>query len=196
MSSNGTIQDILGAMRSLAGRQDKVSVGDVVETVGEKGYGPFIFIPALIEITPLGGIPGLPTLLAVLVILFAGQVAIGRRSMWLPGPLWRLSTNGERVGTAADKLMPVARRIDRWFPGRFPQLTTATMRWLASVMCVALCVTVPPLELVPFASTAPMAAIAAFGLAITLRDGALMMLGYLLVVVAAGVVGYAVTSAM
>jgi hypothetical protein len=50
-----------------------------------------------------------------------------------------------------------------------------------------LCLTVPPLELVPFASTAPMAAIAAFGLGMTLRDGLLMGLGFVLSVVAVAV---------
>jgi hypothetical protein len=50
-----------------------------------------------------------------------------------------------------------------------------------------LCLTVPPLEFIPFASTAPMAAIAAFGLAMTLRDGLLMALGFVLSLVAVGV---------
>ncbi|HSJ79430.1 MAG TPA: exopolysaccharide biosynthesis protein, partial [Erythrobacter sp.] len=35
--------------------------------------------------------------------------------------------------------------------------------------------TVPPLELVPFGSTAPMLAIAAVGLALLVRDGLLMI---------------------
>ena len=46
---------------------------------------------------------------------------------------------------------------------------------IAAVMVMALCLTVPPLELVPFGSTAPMLAIAAFGLALLVRDGLLMI---------------------
>lgn len=45
---------------------------------------------------------------------------------------------------------------------------------------------VPPLELFPFASSAPMAAIAPIGLALLLRDGALMVVASLLACGAAG----------
>ena len=43
-----------------------------------------------------------------------------------------------------------------------------------------LALTVPPLELLPFASSAPMAAIAMFGLALLVHDGALMIAAWLL----------------
>jgi hypothetical protein len=42
----------------------------------------------------------------------------------------------------------------------------------------------PPLELLPFASTAPMAAIATFGLALLVRDGVLMLVATCLSVAA------------
>ena len=38
-----------------------------------------------------------------------------------------------------------------------------------------LCCTVPPLEFLPFASSIPMLAIAVLGLALTVRDGALVL---------------------
>ncbi len=50
---------------------------------------------------------------------------------------------------------------------------------MGAAACLLLCLTVPPLELFPFASTAPMAAIALFGLAMTLRDGLVMALAFL-----------------
>ena len=57
-------------------------------------------------------------------------------------------------------------------------------------MVVALCCTVPPLELIPFASSAPMLAIAAFGLAILVRDGLLMLVALALSLLAVGLGGY------
>src|SRR5690606_36946996 len=47
---------------------------------------------------------------------------------------------------------------------------------IAAAICILLALTVPPLELVPFATTAPMGAIAAFGLALFVRDGLLMII--------------------
>jgi len=51
---------------------------------------------------------------------------------------------------------------------------------LSAVACILLALTVPPLELLPFASSAPMAAIAMFGLALLVHDGALMIAAWLL----------------
>ena len=55
-------------------------------------------------------------------------------------------------------------------------------------MILLLCCLVPPLELVPFASSAPMLAIAAFGLALMVRDGLLMLAAFTLSLGAVGVV--------
>ena len=82
--------------------------------------------------------------------------------------------------SAADWMRPLGRWLDRWFHGRLPRFTTERMTRVAAVMVVLLCVTVPPLELLPFASSAPMAEIAAFGLALIMRDGLLMVLGFAL----------------
>ena len=76
---------------------------------------------------------------------------------------------------AADKLQGVGRWMDRWFHGRLKRLTGPPFDRIAAAMCILLCFTVPLLEFIPFASTAPMAAIAAFGLALLARDGALML---------------------
>ncbi len=49
---------------------------------------------------------------------------------------------------------------------------------IAAGCAIVLALTGLPLELLPFASTAPMAAIAAFGLAMLVREGALMVAAF------------------
>ncbi|MBM9595919.1 exopolysaccharide biosynthesis protein [Roseitranquillus sediminis] len=181
------VESILDELKGTAKEGDRISVGESVEALGHRGYGPLLFVPALIEISPIGGIPGVPTILALIILLFAVQIAWGRDHMWLPGFLERRSVSTDRMKGAVDKSRPVGRWLDRWFHGRLPRLTGKPARRIAACVVILLCLSVPPLELIPFASTAPMAAIAAFGLAITLRDGLLMMLGFALTVVAAGV---------
>ena len=51
---------------------------------------------------------------------------------------------------------------------------------IATAGVIALmCLAVPPLELLPFAVVLPMGVIAAFGIALTVRDGLLMLIGFL-----------------
>lgn len=170
-----SVNDILDRVVELANEEDRVSVGDVVEALGGRGFGPLLVVIPLIDISPIGGIPGLPTALALVIVLVAVQMALGRRHMWLPGFIRRRSLGSLRVKKAAASLRRVARVMDRWFHGRMPALTKGPFLRIAAVGVIALACTVPPLELLPFATTAPMLAIAAFGLAVTVRDGALMI---------------------
>lgn len=182
-----SIGDILDAIRELADDGDKVSLGDLVEAFGSRSYGPFLLVPALIEMSPIGGIPGVPTVLAAIIVLFAAQMVFGRKHIWLPKFAAKWSVKSERARKAADKMDGVAKFLDRWFHGRLPKLTSGPFVRIAAVGSILLALTVPPLELLPFASTAPMAAIAAFGLALLVRDGVLMIAAMALAGVAVAV---------
>lgn len=170
-----SVGEILDRLRGLADRQDKVSIGDVLDAIGDRSYGPALMIPALLEISPIGGIPAVPTFLALIVAMTAVQLLLGKEHLWLPGFIQRRSVSGEKMHKAADKLDGVARWMDRWFHGRLPRFVKEPFPRIAAGLVILLCLTVPPLEFIPFASTAPMAAIAAFGLALLVRDGLLML---------------------
>lgn len=182
-----SVGDILDKLEALADSEARVTLGDAVEAFGNRSYGPFLLVPALIEMSPIGGIPGLPTVLALIIALFAVQMALGRKHLWLPKFLRRRGAEPAKVKKATAKLRGVARWADRWFHGRLPALTSGPFVRVAAVACILLAATVPPLELLPFASTAPMAAIAAFGLALLVRDGLLMIVATLLAGVAVAV---------
>src|SRR5690606_13121348 len=157
------VEEILERLHEAAEKEGTVSVNDVVAALGDRGWGPFLFVPAVIEMSPIGGIPGVPTLLATIIAIFAVQIAWGRGHMWLPGFLGRRSVSSDRMRKAIEKVRPVGKWLDRWFHGRLPRLTTDRATRAAAIATLLLCLTVPPLELLPFASTAPMAAIAMFG---------------------------------
>ncbi|WP_235513451.1 MULTISPECIES: exopolysaccharide biosynthesis protein [unclassified Sphingomonas] len=172
-----SVSEVLDRLRELGGQagDDKAKLGDALEALGQRAYGPFFIIFPLIDISPVGGIPGLPTAMAVVMILLAAQLVLGRKHLWLPGFLANRGLKGAKLVKVADKTRPIARRMDQWFHGRLPALTKGPMVKVAGVAVILLCLTVPPLELLPFASTAPMAAIMAFGIALLVRDGLLMI---------------------
>lgn len=170
-----SVCDILEMLRRTADRHDTVTIGDVLDAIGDRSYGPALLIPALIEITPVGGIPGLPTFLALILAVVAVQLLFDKEHLWLPQFIQRRTVSADKLHKAADKLNPFAARLDRWFHGRLTRFVRQPWPRIAAVIVVALCLTVPPLELVPFGSTAPMLAIAAFGLALLVRDGLLMI---------------------
>lgn len=157
-----------------------VSVGELLQTVGQRSFGPFLLVLALIAFTPLGGIPGLPTALAIVVILIAGQLLFGSKQFWLPGIILRRSIERRRLRTSIRYVRPVARGVDKVIRPRLAWLTREPFVHLAAGLCILVALTVPPLEVVPFAGSASWAAIGAFGLALIAHDGilALIALGF------------------
>lgn len=175
-----SLGDILDRFEELAQQESRVAVADMVDAVGTRSYGPFLIVPALIELSPVGGVPGVPTVLAALVALFAVQMLLGRRRLWIPGWVARRGLGAPRLSRLVAAVRPMAERVDRWFHGRLRALTSGVGVRVAALACIALAMLVPPLELFPFASSAPMGAIALIGLALLVRDGALMVLASLL----------------
>jgi hypothetical protein len=175
-----SLGDILDRFEELAQQENRVAVADMVDAVGPRSYGPFLIVPALIELSPIGGVPGIPTALAALVALFAVQMLLGRRRLWIPAWVARRGLAAQRLTRMVSAVRPMADRMDRWFHGRLRALISGVGMRVAALACIALAMLVPPLELFPFASSAPMGAIALIGLALLVRDGALMVLASLL----------------
>ncbi|MEL7690075.1 exopolysaccharide biosynthesis protein [Citromicrobium bathyomarinum] len=170
---------IIDRLTELGDKQDKVSIGDIVESFGSRSYGPMLLVPALIGISPVGGIPGVPSFLALTLLLIAVQMVFGKDHLWLPGILKDRSVDGEKLANAAEDMEGVGKFMDKIFHGRLEVFTGPTAGRIAAGVIALMCLAVPPLELLPFAVVLPMGVIAAFGIALTVRDGLLMLIGFL-----------------
>jgi hypothetical protein len=170
-----------------AGRDHKkISVRDLRDLVGTRSFAPLLLIVSLIGFTPLGGIPGVPTILATIVVLAASQLIIGFNSLWLPTFLLDRKVDGRKLEKSAKSLRPFARMIDKVIRPRLTVLTNRPFLYVAALICILIAVAVPPLELVPFVDIPLWAALVAFSLALAAHDGLLMIAA--LVLTATGVV--------
>ena len=176
------LEQVIDGVVELGDNQSKVSVGDIQKKVGQRGFGPFLFVPAIIEISPVGGIPGVPSMLALVVALFAFQLLFGRHHFWMPGFLAHRSVSGQKLEKGLNKIRPVVRWLDKVSNKRLGWATSKGFLRFIAMLCIVLATSVPPLELLPFASTAPFSAICLLGLGITTQDGAAILLGLALAV--------------
>lgn len=156
---------------------ERVSLGQLVAALNQRGFGPLLLAPALIAILPTGAIPGVPTLCAVTIALTAGQLAAGRRMPWLPAWLQRREIDRVRFSRAFDAARPVTYRLDRFIRPRLAIMVREPVPRLLALLCCALAVLMIPLELVPLAAAMPAAAIALMGVGLGARDGLLIVFG-------------------
>lgn len=84
------------------------------------------------------------------------------------------------------KLRGVAHWLDEHSHGRLEPMAQGVWVKIAALVVILLCITVPPLEVLPFANSGPMLAIAAIGLALTVRDGVVMLIALALGIAAIG----------
>jgi hypothetical protein len=186
-SSKKSVEDVLDTLDDIANSEDDVTVGDVTQALGGRGFGPLITLPALLILTPIGGIPTVPSLMALVIALFAVQMVMQKDTPWLPEFLKNRGISDEKVKRSTQKLRRTARWMDRTFGDRLTALTEQPASMLVAGVVLLLCALVPPSEIVPFAALLPMGAIALLGLALTVHDGALVLGG--LMAAAAGLLG-------
>ncbi len=48
------LEQVIDAVIELGDDQSEVSVGDMQKKIGQRSFGPFLFVPAIIEISPVG----------------------------------------------------------------------------------------------------------------------------------------------
>ncbi|MEM5517988.1 exopolysaccharide biosynthesis protein [Henriciella sp. AS95] len=166
---------------------DKVTFGDLLDLFGHRSFGPVVaFLGLLVVIPPLGAIPGLPAVIGVVIILFSVQIVLGADHIWVPGFIENRSIEKKKLEEAEDRTKKWLKRIDRMISERLGFLTGPWATYIAAIIVTILAALMIPLELVPFAVAAPGLAITIFGLAFVARDGVLMLIGYILAAIAAG----------
>jgi hypothetical protein len=77
---------LLEAMRPEDGAEH-VTLGAILSRVGAQSFPAVLLLIGLLMVSPLSSVPLLPALLAVVILLTAGQAILGRRSLWLPRSL-------------------------------------------------------------------------------------------------------------
>jgi len=177
-----TLTEMLDRLEFAERDNDQVKVDAMLDIIGRRSFGPLLLLPGLLVLSPLSGVPGVPSLAGLMVLLLSVQLLIGRQHFWMPQWLLNRCVPHHRLQQAMRFMRPVARWIDRLLRQRLTFLVESYAVYFVAAMCSLVALTMPPLELLPFAATSAGVAITAFGLALIGRDGlmALVALGFCL----------------
>lgn len=172
-----TLTDILDAF-SAAGENGQVTVRAVVDEIGDLSFAPALLVPALILISPLSGVPGLPTMGAIIMLLIEVQALMGRKHLWLPEFLMRRQISEARFQKAVGWLRRPVGWVDAQTRRRLVFLARKPASFVALGLCMLTTVIIPALELLPMVTTVGATAIALMSLGLMVRDGLFILLGY------------------
>ncbi len=186
--NTSSAEDLVEKIEDEAEGAEKLALGDILHVAGTRSYGPLLLIPGAIALSPLGAVPGMSVLTGSLIILIAGQLVLGRRNPWIPDFLLNIKVPGQKVRASVRKMEGPARKIDGLLGERLAVLCEPPWSAVPALACILLAATFYPLALVPFGVSAPSAAVILLALGLTLRDGAVVLVG---VAGALGSIGFA-----
>ncbi|MBM7068971.1 exopolysaccharide biosynthesis protein [Actibacterium sp. 188UL27-1] len=175
--SEGPLPQIIDDLRD-AGDEEVVTVADVFETIGGASYAPALLVPALILITPLSGIFGVPTILALIMLLISAQALVRRRDLWLPSMLLRRGVPTRRFNQVLDTMDEPVRWVDRFSRKRLNVLISGPLSWIPFLLTALICIAIPPMEIIPLLSSVAALSIAFMAFGLLARDGVFVLLGY------------------
>ncbi|MDG1827514.1 MAG: exopolysaccharide biosynthesis protein [Henriciella sp.] len=155
---------------------DRVSVSDLLNAVGRRSYGPVLALLGFVAISPLTIIPGANSLVAIVILIFAVQMVFGRPYPWLPKRALEFDFPREKMVEGVGAARPYVRWIDRFLKPRLMFLTRSPFVQLVAVACVAAALVTIPLSFVPLGPVIPSLTVLLFGLAITARDGFVLVI--------------------
>ena len=189
MKNSTRFSDILQELRQEVG-EGEVSVGDVVSALRYRGFGPMLLVVALMTILPTGVIPGVPTLTAVLIVFISAQLLMGRTSPWITKVLAERRISHQQFERVQSKAERLSRHLDRIVGPRFTGLINGWSAKAIAIICCLIALSMPPLEMLPFFAFVPAATIALLGMGLTVRDGLLIILAGVWLIVAGAMAIY------
>ena len=181
-ASETDLQTLLQKLAARAELEQSFTVGELLQSLGRRSFAPILLITAAIGFTPLGAIPGMPTMLAFVIILMTAQIILGRRHIWLPGFIRKKCLSRRNVLRAIGYLKKPARFLDRIVHPRLTFLTEKPFSILLAAACLVLALAVPPLEFVPLIDMPLWAAIMALSVALATHDGLVAIVAFIITI--------------
>lgn len=170
------------------------TMGALVDTVGDRGFGLLLLILALPAALPIPA-PGYATPFGLMMIGLGWQMARGRETPWFPESV--------RQRKLSFSLVDFSVRNGKWPLKAVEILVRPRLSGLArnrtflrlvagTIMLMAACMSVP----LPLTNTAPSFVIFILAAGILEEDGLLLLFGMLLAPVAVGIAGLAIYTAV
>lgn len=171
-----TLYELLGRMQPRA-QQDVFHLADFWSVLEKRGFGPMLALPSFIACTPIGAIPGVPSITGVTILLISLQILLGQRHPWLPEKVMELQCDADQLRSIVEKVKPYAVRIDRFLVPRCFFMRQTVFRSLIALNCMLCGAVMMPLELIPFMGLIPAFAVLIMAIGMATDDGAVALVG-------------------
>lgn len=174
-----SLTGIFDQLAEAARDSDTLTLDTLLGTFGRRGLGVMLLLPCLLIILPPGLIPGVPAVLALLMIFIAAHMIAGRRQLWLPERIARVELPAAPIRKGLTRMRPYARRVDGWMGTRFAWFAESRFAHeTVAVVTIFLSLLILTLGFLPGLPALLALAILVFALGLSFRNGLLILAGH------------------
>lgn len=176
-STSAVLQDVIDGMT-----EERITLRAMLEKMGESGLLLLCGLLSLPFLIPVS-IPGVSTVFGAGIVLI-GIAVTANRLPWLPSKIVDRKLETAKLVPVLTRGLAVLRRIDHYVKPRLPALTSgaAVNRFNGLILTFAGVLLMAPLGLIPFSNTLPGVAILLLATGVSQRDGLVVALGHIMVV--------------
>lgn len=156
--------------------RDQISLEELAHHLADRSFSVGILLFALPNAIPLG-IPGISSVCAIPIILFASQLMLGHHHLWMPRRFARISFSMKTLSFAVTKTLPWLEWLEKFIRpratgfanGRFEQLMGLVIVILAAVIFLP----------IPFGNFVPAICMCLIAMGLLENDGYLVILSFI-----------------
>ncbi|WP_173931717.1 exopolysaccharide biosynthesis protein [Chelativorans sp. Marseille-P2723] len=172
-------------LEQLAKQPDgSITVEQLRQALGDRSFATFLVFFSLFNLLPLP--PGSTLVFGIPLIIISVQMTLGRQTIWLPHFLLERSISSERFRHLSEKVAPALKRLERIVRPRYwPFDRNRADRVIGMLaLILATVVTLP----IPFGNWFPALACALLGIALSERDGVLLLVAAIMGVLSLAII--------
>lgn len=170
---------------------DTIRLGELIQSLGSRAFGPTILICALPEALPLP-IAGVSAIIGAPLIVFSTQLLLGFSSPRIPKWLAKRSFKRKDLEKIVDRILRYLRRIERLIRPRWQFATTPLVeRFLGLLFLILAIVIALP---IPLGNMLPAIAIVLISLGLIEADGVLVVVGTIFALIVLAIMASAIAA--
>lgn len=181
---------VLNDLGDVANGEPRTTVGEVVDALGRRGTGPILVLLSAVLILPVGMIPGMPGLVALILMLIGLQMLLGNAHLWMPPRLRRIEVSTETLQRVVDHAQPWRHKIRLLLSERLITVVDSSIVQIATSLILIM--TGGVIFFIGFVPGLPFVLsihVLLIGLGMTARDGVVISLGLATIAPAVWLIG-------
>lgn len=149
----------------------------ILQMLGDRTFGIALLFFSLLSAFPYSIIPGVSMIFGIPIIIFAFQMVLGRKTLWLPKKIADYTIDHEKTSKIIYTAKPFLVSVEKFLKPRLTFMTSRIMEIINGItcLCLALLLMLP----IPFSNFIFSTLLIIFSLGMIEKDGLFIFIGYI-----------------